>query len=111
MQLITLIGYGSAKAAITFAIFLILLTSVGSKSAGTKIAIIKLSPKTALAIENRRQTELDKLRPDQEGVIVYRIDTAKVSGTGAIKPLSNLSKVIPDKAGNLAPLSTLTQRN
>ena len=72
------------------------------------MVIIKLSPKSALGIETRRQTELDKLKSDQEGVIVYKIDTTKVSGTGAIKALSNLRKIIPDRAGNAAPLSTMT---
>jgi M6 family metalloprotease-like protein len=85
-----------------------LLTSVGSSSPGTKMVIIKLSPTTALGIENRRQTLLDKLKTSDEGVIVYKIDTTKVSGTGAIKALSNLRKIIPDRAGNAAPLSTMT---
>ena len=85
-----------------------LLTSVGSSTPGTKMVIIKLSPTTALGIENRRQTMLDKLKTSDEGVIVYKIDTTKVSGTGAIKALSNLSKIIPDRAGNAAPLSTMT---
>ena len=85
-----------------------LLTSVGSSSPGTKMVIIRLSPTSALGIENRRQTVLDKLKTSDEGVIVYKIDTTKVSGTGAIKALSNLSKIIPDRAGNAAPLSTMT---
>jgi M6 family metalloprotease-like protein len=85
-----------------------LLTSVGSSTPGTKMVIIKLSPTTALGIENRRQTEIDKLKTSDEGVIVYKIDTTKVSGTGAIQALSNLNKIIPDRAGNAAPLSTMT---
>jgi M6 family metalloprotease-like protein len=85
-----------------------LLTSVGSSTPGTKMAIIKLSPTTALGIENRRQTEIDKLKSSDEGVIVYKIDTTKVSGTGAIQALSNLNKIISDRAGNGAPLSTMT---
>ena len=86
-----------------------LLTSVGSQSSGTKMVIIKLSPKSALGIETRRQTELDKLKSDQEGVIVYKIDTTKVSGSGAIKVLSKLNKIVSDSNGNAVPLSTLTQ--
>jgi M6 family metalloprotease-like protein len=85
-----------------------LLTSVGSSTPGTKMVIIKLSPTTALGIENRRQTELDKLKSSDEGVIVYKIDTTKVDGTGAIRVLSNLNKLVPDKVGNAAPLSTMT---
>ena len=85
-----------------------LLTSVGSSTPGTKMVIIKLSPTTALGIENRRQTEIDKLKSSDEGVIVYKIDTTKVGGTGAIKVLSNLNKIVPDRAGNAAPLSTMT---
>jgi hypothetical protein len=85
-----------------------LLTSVGSNIPGTKMVIIKLSPTTALGIENRRQTEIDKLKSSDEGVIVYKIDTTKVSGTGAIQALSNLNKIISDRAGNGAPLSTMT---
>lgn len=85
-----------------------LLSSVGSNSAGTKMVIIKLSSSTAVAVENRRQTEMDKLKPNQEGVIVYKIDTSKVSGTGAIKVLSNLNKMVSDKAGNGVPIATLT---
>jgi hypothetical protein len=85
-----------------------LLTSVGSNTPGTKMVIIKLSPTTALGIENRRQTEIDKLKSSDEGVIVYKIDTTKVSGTGAIQALSNLNKIISDRAGNGAPLSTMT---
>jgi M6 family metalloprotease-like protein len=86
-----------------------LLTSVGSSTPGTKMVIIKLSPTTALGIENRRQTAIDKLKSSDEGVIVYKIDTTKVGGTGAIKVLSNLNKTVPDKVGNAAPLATLTQ--
>ena len=85
-----------------------LLTSIGSSTPGTKMVIIKLSPTTALGIENRRQTEMDKLKSSDEGVIVYKIDTTKVDGTGAIKVLSNLNKLVPDKVGNAAPLSTMT---
>ena len=85
-----------------------LLTSVGSSTPGTKMVIIKLSPTTALGIENRRQTEIDKLKSSDEGVIVYKIDTTKVGGTGAIKVLSNLNKIVPDRAGNAVPLSTMT---
>ena len=85
-----------------------LLTSVGSSTPGTKMVIIKLSPTTALGIENRRQTEIDKLKTSDEGVIVYKIDTTKVSGTGAIQALSNLNKLMPDRVGNAAPLSTMT---
>ena len=85
-----------------------LLTSVGSSTPGTKMVIIKLSPTTALGIENRRQTEIDKLKTSDEGVIVYKIDTTKVSGTGAIQALSNLNKLMPDRVGNPAPLSTMT---
>jgi M6 family metalloprotease-like protein len=85
-----------------------LLTSVGSSTPGTKMVIIKLSPTTALGIENRRQTEIDKLKSSDEGVIVYKIDTTKVDGTGAIQALSNLNKIVPDRAGNAAPLSTMT---
>jgi M6 family metalloprotease-like protein len=85
-----------------------LLTSVGSNTPGTKMVIIKLSPTTALGIENRRQTEIDKLKSSDEGVIVYKIDTTKVSGTGAIQALSNLNKIISDRAGNGVPLSTMT---
>jgi M6 family metalloprotease-like protein len=85
-----------------------LLTSVGSSTPGTKMVIIKLSPTTALGIENRRQTEIDKLKSSDEGVIVYKIDTTKVDGTGAIRVLSNLNKLVPDKVGNAAPLSTMT---
>ena len=85
-----------------------LLTSVGSSTPGTKMVVIKLSPTTALGIENRRQTEIDKLKTSDEGVIVYKIDTTKVSGTGAIQALSNLNKIIPDRVGNAAPLSTMT---
>ena len=85
-----------------------LLTSVGSSTPGTKMVIIKLSPTTALGIENRRQTEIDKLKTSDEGVIVYKIDTTKVSGTGAIQALSNLNKLMPDREGNPAPLSTMT---
>jgi len=86
-----------------------LLTSVGSSTPGTKMVIIKLSPTTALGIENRRQTAIDKLKSSDEGVIVYKIDTTKVGGTGAIKVLSNLNKTVPDKVGNAVPLATLTQ--
>ena len=85
-----------------------LLTSVGSSTPGTKMVVIKLSPTTALGIENRRQTEIDKLKTSDEGVIVYKIDTTKVSGTGAIQALSNLNKLMPDRVGNAAPLSTMT---
>jgi M6 family metalloprotease-like protein len=44
------------------------------------IAIIPTSKNTAIAIENRRKSNFDQLEPNQEGLVIYRIDTSRLDG-------------------------------
>ena len=81
--------------------FIIKLTPVGGSEDGKKLLAIRISSTREIIVEVRRGTPFDKsvLLPDQEGVLVYQVDTTKVGDTrslysGAFEILSNLNKEI-----------------
>lgn len=75
----------------------VLLTPVGDKSEGKKLLTVKLGPATAIAIEVRRATRLDKsgMQASDEGTIVYRVDTSKSADSGPFELVSNPTKTSP----------------
>jgi len=75
----------------------VLLTPVGNKTEGKKLLMAKLGPATAIAIEVRRATRLDKsgMQASDEGTIVYRVDTSKSADSGPFELVSNPTKTSP----------------
>ena len=84
-----------------------LLTPVGTASAGTKLAMIKISQSIAVVIELRRKTELDNLSDSNSGVIVYTLDTSIPDNQGAINIVSNPKKFGSDTRGNRVLLGSM----
>lgn len=62
----------------------ILLSSLNTKSAGTKVVMIPLSNKKSLFVEVRRASTFDKLQKFEEGTLVYLVDVTKGDDQGII---------------------------
>jgi M6 family metalloprotease-like protein len=62
----------------------ITLSPLSTKSSTTKIVMIPLNSKQALAIEVRRASTFDKLLKTEEGTLVYRVDVTKGDDQGII---------------------------
>jgi M6 family metalloprotease-like protein len=62
----------------------ITLSPLSTKSTTTKIVMIPLNSKQALAIEVRRASTFDKLLKTEEGTLVYRVDVTKGDDQGII---------------------------
>jgi M6 family metalloprotease-like protein len=62
----------------------ITLSPLSTKSSTTKIVMIPLNSKQALAIEVRRASTFDKLLKTEEGTLVYRVDVTKGNDQGII---------------------------
>jgi hypothetical protein len=71
-----------------------LLSPIGDAAKNTKMVVINISSTTALAIEVRRKSPFEDLKPSDEGVIVYRVDTTKSQGKGPYTIISNPTKTI-----------------
>jgi M6 family metalloprotease-like protein len=71
-----------------------LLSPIGVAASGKKMIVIKLSATTAIAVEVRRKSPSDDLKPSDEGTIVYTVDTTKSQGQGPFSIVSNPSKTI-----------------
>jgi M6 family metalloprotease-like protein len=89
------------------------LSPVGNPSNAKKLVVIKLNATSALAIEVRRKSPFDDLKPSDEGVIVYRVDTTKAQGEGPFTLVSNLKKMItfqnfPGILGTMKPGESIT---
>jgi len=61
------------------------LTPISESDNGVKGVILPLSETTAILVEARVRTKFDTLTPDQEGVLVYFLDTKKPSGQGPLR--------------------------
>lgn len=68
---------------------LIKLAPIGSQSSGIKFAMVVLSDTQAIGIEVRRKNVYDNLSRDEEGTLVYLIDTTKGDDEGIITILGN----------------------
>jgi M6 family metalloprotease-like protein len=71
-----------------------LLSPIGSPTKSQKMVVIKLSDASALVIEVRRKTPFENLKSSDEGVIVYKVDSTKVDGSGPFTIVSNKKKEI-----------------
>jgi len=71
-----------------------LISPIGDSIKKNKLIILKTSESTALAIELRRKSPFESLKPSDEGVIVYRVDVTKSQGKGPYTIVSNTSKTI-----------------
>jgi M6 family metalloprotease-like protein len=100
----------------------ILLKPVGNKAAGKKLLTVRLGPTTAIAIEVRRGTKLDKspMSVADEGTIVYRVDTTRNGDTrneksGPFELVSNPTKTTSGwnqyVVGTLKPNETTVVEN
>jgi M6 family metalloprotease-like protein len=65
------------------------LAPIGSQSSGIKFAMVGLSDTQAIGIEVRRKNVYDNLSKNEEGVLVYLIDTTKGDDEGIISVLGN----------------------
>jgi len=61
-----------------------LITPINSKSSKPKVVIVLINPLQALFLEVRRASKYDKLRKDETGAIVYRVDVTKGDDEGII---------------------------
>jgi M6 family metalloprotease-like protein len=58
------------------------LSPLAIKSAEEKLALIRISDTTALAIESRRNLGFDRIPPEYEGALIYLVDVTKQSNEG-----------------------------
>jgi M6 family metalloprotease-like protein len=65
--------------------------ATGIHSGNTKLLVVKISDSQALVIESRRKSELDDLAPNEEGVLVYKVDANLKSDYDAVKIKTNYS--------------------
>jgi M6 family metalloprotease-like protein len=56
-------------------------------SSDTKLVVVRLSPYQAIVVESRRNSGLDPLAPEQEGVLAYKLDLNKGWRQGTITDL------------------------
>lgn len=62
------------------------LTTIATKTTNPQLLVIPTSATTAIAVESRRNIRFDaKAREISNGLLVYQIDTAKLSGYGPIE--------------------------
>jgi M6 family metalloprotease-like protein len=90
-----------------------MISPIGTATTDKKMVVINLSPTTALAVEVRRKSPMDDLKPSDEGVIVYRVDTTKGQGLGAYTIVSNPNKIVtpqsfPEVLGTMKPGESVT---
>jgi M6 family metalloprotease-like protein len=68
------------------------LEAVGVNSDTKKMAVIPLTATTAIVVESRRISSIDKLKSSEEGVLVYKLDVNKKSNEAAIEVVFKKSK-------------------
>jgi M6 family metalloprotease-like protein len=61
-----------------------LITPLSENAVGTKAVFVKISDTQVLVIENRRASQLDAVKRDQEGVLVYVVDGSIENNLGAV---------------------------
>ncbi len=79
------------------------LTSLSASDEGAKTILVKQTEDRILVIESRRTSDLGMLSKEEEGVLVYTIDTNKRSGEGATSLVFNSAKTrrLSNGAGGL----------
>ena len=58
------------------------------------MVVIKLSDESVLVIEVRRKSPFENLKSSDEGVIVYKVDSTKIQGSGPFTIISNPQKML-----------------
>jgi len=91
-----------------------MLSPIGVSSNKHKMMVIKLNATSALTIEVRRKSPFEDLKPSDEGVIVYKVDTTKSQGQGPYTIVSNINKQIvyqniPGILGTMKPGESVTE--
>ena len=87
------------------------LAPIGSQSSGVKFAMVGLSDTQAIGIEVRRKNVYDNLSKNEEGVLVYLIDTTKGDDEGIITILGNKKTVKEgQQLGSLKPGESVTYK-
>jgi M6 family metalloprotease-like protein len=71
-----------------------LLSPIGTTTTDKKMLVIKINSTQAIAVEVRRKSPFEDLKGSDEGVLVYRVDTTKGSGSGPYTIVSNPRKVL-----------------
>jgi M6 family metalloprotease-like protein len=85
------------------------LSPISDKKSDVKMVIVKLSSTECIILESRRKSNLDPLSSNEEGVLVYKVDTKIPDGQGTVTLLSNPIKFGRDRRGNEVVLGTLKQ--
>jgi len=83
------------------------LSAIGSDSGNEKLTVVKIGKYSALVVESRRKSNLDDLGPNQEGLLVYRVDTTVASGSGAVTIVSNPNKIAYEQGKNPLLVGTM----
>ena len=68
------------------------LEAIGVNSDKKKMAVIPLTLTTAIVVESRRISPIDKLKSSEEGVLVYKLDVTKKSNEAAVEVVFKKSK-------------------
>jgi hypothetical protein len=68
------------------------LEAIGVTSGAKKMAVIPLTATTAIIVESRRISPIDKLKSSEEGVLVYILDVTKKSNEAAVEVVFTKSK-------------------
>lgn len=90
---------------------LVNLLPIGSQKAGKKFAMVGLSDTQAIGIEVRRKNVYDNLSKNEQGVLVYLIDTTKGDDEGIISILGNKKTVKEgQQLGSLNPSERVTYK-
>jgi hypothetical protein len=71
------------------------------------MVIFKLSSTTALVIESRRISTLDKINSSEEGVLVYKVNVNLGSNKGAVTMLYNNARARNANPNGMAGFGTL----
>jgi M6 family metalloprotease-like protein len=87
------------------------LLPISSQKVAKKFAMVKLDETKAIGIEVRRKNVYDNLSKDEEGVVVYLIDTTKGDDEGIITILGDKKTVKEgQQLGSLKPGESVTYK-
>ena len=89
-----------------------LITPISDNTSGIKAAFVKISETELLAIENRRNSEVNHVNREDEGVFVYVVHQDIADNYGAVDPLWDKESVKSDMLlGTLKPGDSITYKN
>jgi len=90
-----------------------LITPLSESTPGTKAVFVKISDTQVLALENRRTSQLDSVKRDQEGILAYVVDGTIENNLGAVTFLYSKLTTTPDYRliGTLQPGAGVKYKN